>query len=68
MIATFIGKPDKQFPHLETGAKYVIDVIETRVYSFLGFKFGKKFILVTGDITCPYSSWRTFKKNWRIKS
>lgn len=62
---TFIGKPDRVFPGLKTGKKYSINAEETREYSFLGIKFGKKFVLVTGDIECPYSSWSTFRKNWK---
>lgn len=65
MRKLFVGKPDKNFPGLKTGNIYNIEVKETREFSFLGIKFGRKFILVTGDITCPYNSWKAFYKNWK---
>lgn len=60
----FIGKPDRLFPELKTGKIYNLDVKEMHEYSTFGIVFGKKFISVTGDITCPYSSWESFYKNW----
>lgn len=53
------------FPNLKTGKRYNITAKETNEYSFLGMGFGRKFILVTGDITCPYNSWKAFNRNWK---
>lgn len=61
----FIGSPDRVFPNLSTGSHYNITVKEVHEYYFLGIGFGRRFILVTGDVVCPYQSWKSFSKNWK---
>jgi len=64
----FLGNSDKCFPDLKKGKIYELDVCEVSEFTFLWFNFGKKFILATGDINCPYSNWKSFFKNWKLIS
>jgi len=53
----FKGKPDRIFPFLKTGKVYDLEVKE---YD------GKPIIIY--PFNCPYSSCKTFFKNWKVKS
>jgi hypothetical protein len=53
----FTGKPDKKFPFLKIGKVYDLEVKE----------YGDVPVIIDPFI-CPYSSWKTFFKNWKIKN
>jgi hypothetical protein len=60
----FIGKPDKIFPYLKTGKVYDL-VVKEKQAKFLCFLIGKPFPVIYKPIECPYSSWATFRQNWK---
>lgn len=56
MDMRFIGKPDEQFPGLETGAVYDVIYFE-KAYS------GEVLAWIDGAF-CPYSSFKELLDNW----
>jgi len=60
----FIGKPDWRFPKLKTGKVYNLEITEES-RGPLGFLVGNTCPFIRKPIVCPYSSWETFKENWK---
>lgn len=64
----FIGKPDKIFPHLITGAVYSLTIKEERIPFLenpIKWFWGITRPIVTHPIGCPYDSWKAFYNNWK---
>ena len=51
----FLGRPDKIFPDLVTGDKYVLTVMS---------KKDDAGVYITEPFTCPYIDWADFFDNW----
>jgi hypothetical protein len=55
----FLGKPDKKFPFLKTGKIYDLEIEKD---------YFTDRIVILYPFICSYSNWKTFFKNWKVKS
>lgn len=66
MTYRFLGQPDRLFPKLKRGCLYKLGIEEVSKGGFINWILGNTRPVIVTPFRCPYSSWESFYRNWKL--